>query len=143
MLRLSQSMNGRISPVCVRAARALALLGMFAFATVLPWYAAARHAAFSAEARLAADLGLICHGSVGAGTDGATHEKSPASPARPCLDCPICQGLSSAAKFAILSAGALLPPAPTVAARHRVADNAVRPGTEVLALRNRGPPIPA
>ena len=118
----------------------LAFLATLFNASVLTWHAFSRSAVTTIEARLAADLLILCHGGAAPQAQDGTGE-APAAPARTPADCPICFGLTAMA--------AVLLPLPQMAAHPADAEARFAIRSEqhsthraLSAPRNRGPPIP-
>lgn len=117
---------------------ALALLGCFMQALVLPWHVSSRlPVTFSASA-LAGDLVVICH------TDGTTSTTSalpgPEQPADPSAECLVCKGMLGfqLVVLAAAQAGLLAPDTRPVFFRPAHIDGV---STVAVAPRSRGPPL--
>src|SRR5258706_8072723 len=87
-------------------ASALVLASALLYATILPWAAAVGAGPRSAEAQLAADLGIICH----PGAADASQSPSGQPPADDHSNCPLCKGLDAFDLAVPVTPGTALPP---------------------------------
>ena len=118
----------------------MALIAILFNATVSLWHAPARARWAAAEAALAQDLTLICHGAGPSREGDASGDPvAPPSPSKNVPDCPVCLGLAAIGAAILKDAIALAVPHVVTAVRFGWSDT--RGATrKFAATRNRGPP---
>lgn len=123
-----------------RLAAAFALLGVLAYATLLPWHVTSRYALRSAENAVLSGLSVICHpGIATAASDAASAPAQGQAPVENQTSCPICKGLS-AFSLAILPVAVPEIPPREIASLPASRPDSVSAPSPAITANSRGPP---
>ncbi len=121
-----------------RVAAALALFGVLAYATLVPWHLSSRFAERSVERTLIAALHVNCLPG-GAASRAATDAQQPISPVENETSCPICKGLAAFHLAVLPAIVAALPVVVHEPVFELASDDAVFVG-RAISPKSRGPP---
>lgn len=121
-------------------AAALALLGVLAYATLLPWHVTSRYVQRTAEQAVLAGLSVICHpGMATTASDAAADPARGEVPVEHETSCPVCKGLAAFSLAVLPAAVVELPPRDVVAVLAEAAGRISAPARAITA-HSRGPP---
>lgn len=121
-------------------AAALALLGVLAYATLLPWHVSSRYVQRSVESVALVGLAVICHPGISTAASDAAADSAPGNaPIENETSCPVCKGLAAFSLAVLPSAVVVLPPREVVAVLADATDQVSAPA-RAIAAHSRGPP---